>query len=250
MGYIEEFLFGAPEIKFDKPRSETLEGGFAKLVINGREYMGKKVFIDIKGGGKIKEFWVGAVEGDDAVKIINFRDPSALTALQQKAGKANRAATTDDRSHMREDDRSHLREDDRPKPGENDEPGETPEVELPPLAKTGARVVDAAVTNVINQLKDGNSLKEAQKRTLINAKAEERKAAMGALVDALIDAHQGGKRREKATISAAMFEVWANFARNEGFSKADMVYDFEGRTQSAEDDVIRRWILVYNKYKP
>jgi len=252
MGYIEEFLFGSPEVKFDKARSETLEGGFSNLKINGRDYLGKKIFIEVKGAGKIKEFWVGAPMGDDAVKIINFKDPSALTALQQKAGKANRVVT-DDRNPIR-DDRDPMGDDPKdPKdPGEEDGPIEDgpAEEELPAMAKTGGSPKEPALINIVNQLKDGNKLKEAQKKTIKDAKAEDRKAMMGALIDALIDAHQSGKRREKGMISHALYETWSNFAGAQGYSLDDATYDIEGRSQSDSDDVIRRWIKVYNEYKP
>ncbi|MBK9974244.1 MAG: hypothetical protein IPP14_05675 [Planctomycetes bacterium] len=249
MGYIEKHLFGSPDIKWDKAKSEILESGFSKLIINGKEYMGKKIFVEVRGAGKTKEFWVGAVMGDDAVKVINFRDPSALTTLQQEVGKSNRT-TTDDRNPIRDDRDPTVKDPNDPGPGPDEPEGpDQPLVEdLPAVAKTNAMPNDAALVNVVKYLSNGDKLKPAQKQTITTSKAEEKKAMLGALIDALIDAHKGGKRREKAMISDALFAVWGNFARNEGYAEDDMVYAVEGNSQSDSEDPIKRWIAVYNKY--
>lgn len=246
MGYIEKHLFGSPEVLWQRAATEDeKKGGFGALKINGREYLGKFIFVEMKGTGKTKEFWVGAPVGDEAVKIINFVDKSAITTLQQEYAKANRPVV-DDRNPIRDD---RLPPDEPTEPEGDDPVDDGPKAEdLPAVAKTGAMPTDAPLVNILNQLKDGNKLKEAQKKTITTSKAEEKKAMLGALTDALIDAHNSGKRREKAMISDALFQVWGNFARNEGYDSPDMVYAVEGAQQSDSDEPIKRWILVYNKY--
>lgn len=245
MTYIENHLFGSPEVKFEKGRSETLEGGFANHKVNGVDYIGKKIFIEVRGAGKTKEFWVGAPLGEDTVKILNFRDPSALNTLQQVYAKANRKPV-DDRDPHRDDRDIPGKVEPRDPDWVEDPPANE---ELPAMAKTGAQPKDPALVNVVNALKDGNKLKPAQKTTITTGKSDDKKATLGALIDALIEAHNSGKRREKGTISHALFEVWGNFARDKGYKESDVTYDIEGRSQSDGDEVIRRWIKVYNDYK-
>lgn len=248
MGYIEKFLFGSPQVTWIKAAAEDAQkGGFSGVKINGRDYLGKFISVDVKGAGKTKEFWVGSTLGDDGVKIINFVDKSALSALQQEFAKANRKSV-DDRNPMRDDRDIPVPGTDTPGEGDTDDPPPAEE-NLPAMAKTGAQPKEPALVNVVNSLKDGNKLKAAQKTTITTSKSDEKKAMLGALIDALIDAHNAGKRREKGTISAALFEVWGNFARDKGYGPDNVTYDIEGRSQSDGDEVIRRWILIYNDYK-
>ncbi|MCC6466005.1 MAG: hypothetical protein IT463_11760 [Planctomycetes bacterium] len=252
MEYMERAYAGSPAVTLDRVAADNEKSGFGgapwgdeaqKLKVGGKHIVGKILNVTVQGAGdKPKEFWVGAECGSDDVRIIYWHDASAKKRLSDEYIKANKKPV-DDRSLMN-DDRDPMVEPGTEEPGTEDPPA----VELPAAAKTGAKPTDAALVNILNAMIRGDKLTEAQKSTIVGSKKAEKKAMLGGLIDALLDAHNQGKRREKAMISNALLAVWGNFARSEGFLDEEVTYDVEGRSQSDNDEAIRRWCLIYNKY--
>jgi hypothetical protein len=263
MDYIEKFCFNSPEVMWDRANTAKDTGSFGGMVAGGRTYMGKKIYLRIKGTGKVKEFWVGAPEGDANVRVINFVDESAtsnvvneIIKVEKKSGTSSDGGPGDDRGLGGGFDERKKREggDTRRDP-EAGEPGkEAPrgeqEIELPPLAKTNAKPTDARLENVLRSLVGGAHLAPAQRTTVVSSPVAERKAMLGALIDALIDAHKAGKRLEKHSLSAALYDLWKNHANHVGtWQESDMTYEADGNKQSNSEDPIKRWLKVYAEYK-
>ena len=257
MDYIQTHCFGAPEIVYEEQRTEKKEAGFAGVVISGRTYVGKFIFIRVKAAGKNKQFWVGAPEGDADVRVINFRDDSATTNMATLVVAREREARLenpdDDRGLSGGFDERAKRDSGLERVADSSKEGEAsaaPEGPLPDLAKTGANVSSAQMSNVLRHLVGGGRLALAQKNAISSVNPlSERKAMLGAIIDVLIDAHAAGKRLEKHTLSDALYQVWSNHARGQEYGSEDMVYSADGQKQVTTDLPIRRWLKVYNAYE-
>ena len=244
MGYIKEYFFGASDLHYDKAKTES-DGGQIGAEINGTKYLGVKVFIEFKGGGKTKEFWLAAPEGSTDVRIINFVDGGALKALSEVIGKKN-PRNTDDRNIMRDPNENK----DPNNPDNNDPPENAdPDANLPAMAKTGGMPTDAALVNAVEDMKRNGEINRARTKAIQTAtSSKEKKATMGAFIDQLIDAVNGNDRRRKANISKTLYEIWSGFCFADQ-TEDKMVYSMGFDGQSSSDLIVRRWIQVYNNYK-
>ncbi|MCB9935438.1 MAG: hypothetical protein H6840_07075 [Planctomycetes bacterium] len=248
MEYIKDFYFGAEDIRWEKARTEA-HAGFT-VTVGSTTYLTKPIFISFKGGGVEKEFWLGAPKGSTDVRIVNFIDKGAFTKLQEKEAPRQRK---DDRGLMRDP----VKERDpgagtnkNPDPGMEDPPAD-PDSNLPNVAKTGAMPTDAALVNCIKELqKDGGKLNAARvSQVKGEPNKKEKKAAMGAMLDLLIDAVNGKDRSAKNNISLALWECFQFLVYKE-WTKEDMVYTIGFDGQSETDTIVRRWIQLYNDYQP
>jgi DNA-directed RNA polymerase subunit RPC12/RpoP len=243
MAYIQAYIFGATELKWDRAKTDAEAGGFT-IEVSGKKYIGKKVFIDYRGGGKTKEFWLGAEKGTDNVRLLNFVDLNSLKNLVTDEAKNER---TDDRNFMRDPDNrdpSRDPEDEDPEDAPSDSDGD-----LPKNAKTGAMPTAAACLNAYEDLKRGTKLNAARiKAVETEPKKSEKKATMGAFIDLLIDAVKANDRAGKNRISSALWGIWQPFVPQD-WGQDDMVYNIDFDGQSDADTTVRRWIEVYNSYK-
>lgn len=249
--FIANYYVGA-EITMDEERTKHEKSAFS-ITVGSNDYLGVKVFVDVKNRGKLKEFWVGAPRGSDQAKIINFVDPGSLKTLQEKEAKNERDPRIDDRDPTNPDrdptnpDRDPSNPDRDPEnpdnPTEND-----PDADLPAVAKTGANPTDPALVNAISELKR-NALNEARKDTVRKHTSKaEKKATMGAMIDVLIDAVKNGDRNLKHNASKALHDIWKSFTAAD-WQREDLVYDLEfGGDQSASEMIVRRWLWTYNNY--
>ncbi|MBX3461515.1 MAG: hypothetical protein KF696_16340 [Planctomycetes bacterium] len=249
MGFFGNYFFGA-EITWDEERTNHEKSAFS-LSIGGTDYLGVKVFIDVKNRGKLKEFWVGAPRGSDQAKVINFVDPGALKTLQEKEAKNERDPRTDDRDPTNPDrDPTNPNRTPRdPGPDERTDPTDNdPDADLPPVAKTGASPSDPALANAVNELKR-NALNEARKDTVRKHTSKtDKKATMGAIIDVLIDAVKSGDRNLKHNASKTLYDIWKSFSAAD-WKREDLVYDLEfGGGQNDKDDIVRRWLWTYQNY--
>ncbi|MCA8946685.1 MAG: hypothetical protein KDB29_10700, partial [Planctomycetes bacterium] len=243
MGYIKQYFFGAAELKWDKAKTESEKGGFA-VEIAGTKYLGKKIFIDYKGGGKTKEFWFGAPKGSADVRILNFVDLGSMKALAEIEAKNEKR--TDNRDFTRDPDRRDPNNPD-PMPGEDDPPAD-PDANLPPNAKTGAMPTEPALINAVNDLKRDGTLNIARTKAVTTEPSKvEKKATMGAFIDLLIDAVSSNDRSAKAGISGKLWDIWHGYCTADR-TKDDMVYTIGFDGQSSTDMIVRRWLEVYNAY--
>lgn len=242
MGYLKEFVFGAEGLEWEKAKTEADAGSFT-LPLNGKKYLGKRVFFTYKGAGKTKELWLGALEGSDQVRIINYVDGSSAKNLQTKEAKNERVV--DDRDPYNPD-RDPTRNPDNPDNPED--PPLDPDASLPEVAKTGSMPTAAALVNAVEELKRGGDLNTARVNSIKGESSkQEKKATMGAFIDLLIDAVKSNDRTMKLRISSALWDVWSPFVPQD-WGKADMVYTqgFDGQSES--DLHVRRWLEIYNTY--
>ncbi|MCZ7606204.1 MAG: hypothetical protein M5U25_09035 [Planctomycetota bacterium] len=252
MEYIKEFYFGAQDIKWEKARTEAHAGN--SVTVGSTVYLTKPIYISFKGSGPEKEFWLGAPKGSGDVRIVNFIDKGAFTKLQEK--EAPRQRKVDDRD-PRNPDRDPRNPDRDPAsdpgsdpiPGMEDPPA-NPDDNLPNVAKIGTMPTEPALVNAVNELKNGGKL-NAQRISQIKGEPnkDEKKATMGALVDLLIDAVNSKDRTAKLNISTALHECF-KFLAYVGWEKEELVYSIGFEGQSESDIIVRRWIELYNSYKP
>ncbi|MBZ0137051.1 MAG: hypothetical protein K8I27_11830 [Planctomycetes bacterium] len=244
MDYIKEFIFGAEGLEWERAKTESDNGGFT-LELNGTKYLGKKVFVTYQGAGKTKELWLGAPKGTDNVRLLNFVDMSSLKNLQALEAKNDRSG--DQRDPYNPD--RNPSDPDRNPPDNPDDPPADPDANLPQVAKTGAMPTEPALVNAVNDLKRGQDLNTARMRAVESEPSKvQKKATMGAFIDLLIDAQANKDRKQKLSISSALWEIWRPFVPQD-WQKKEMVYtqDFDG--QSDSDLIVRRWLEVYNSYK-
>lgn len=247
MEYIKDFYFGAQDIKWEKARTEAHAGN--SVTVGSTTYLTKPVYISFKGSGPEKEFWLGAPKGSTDVRIVNFIDKGAFTKLQEKEAPRQRKVDDRDPTNPDRDPRNPDRD-----PGENppmEDPPADPDENLPNVAKTGAMPTDAVLVNCVKELqKDGGKLNAAR---VSQVKGEpnkvEKKATMGAMIDLLIDAVNKKDRNGKLNISNALYDCF-QFLRYEGWEKEELVYTIGFDGQSESDIIVRRWIELYNSYKP
>ncbi|MCC7508216.1 MAG: hypothetical protein IT464_02430 [Planctomycetes bacterium] len=255
MGYIENYLMGSANITWDEGKTNLgLEKSGFKLQIGGTEYLGLKVFIDIKDQGKTKEFWVGAPRGSTDVVILNFIDPGMQKKLQEKEAKNERGTDNRDPYNDQRDPKNPERDpknpDNPPDPDNPQDPPLDPDADLPAVAKTGVAPKDAALVNCISDLKRIGALNEARKDTIRKTTDKaEKKAVMGAVIDILIDAVNSKDRTLKQNASRLLYDIWKNFCAAE-WKEDDLVYKIDfGGAQSDSDMTVRRWLWTYNNYK-
>ena len=245
MGYIKEFMFGAEGLEWERAKTEHEDGGFT-LTIGGTKYLGKKVFITYKGAGKSKTFSLGAPKGSDQVRLLHYHDGSSIKNLQTTEAKNPKG--TAGQGDPRNPDRDPRNPDRDPEDPDN--PPEDPDASLPEIAKTGSMPNEPALVNAVKDLERGDSLNQARVRAV---KAEpskpEKKAAMGAMIDLLIDAQASNDRTMKLRVSSALWDIWNPFVPSNLWSKSDMVYELDNfGTQSSLDTPVRRWLDIYNNY--
>lgn len=253
LGYIEEYLFHAPAVRWVREKSEpTVPTSQFKISINGVEYLGVKIFIEVQGGGSDKEFWVGAPRGSTNARVVNFIDGGATKKLQEHEAANPRVAEDNRESIYREGHdptgRGALGGTGRP---DVDDEGKRrdPAANLPAVAKTGATPTRPALINCVSALGRGeklNTMRLDQIRT--ESSTAEKKATMGAFIDLLIDAQASNNRTAKLNISTALYDVWKSFAYAD-YSREDLVYVIDFNNQSETDLIVRRWIETYNEYK-
>jgi hypothetical protein len=241
MGYIQAYLFGAPDLRWDRAKTDADEG--FTITLGAQKYIGKKVFVNYKGdGGKSKEFWLGAPKGSDQVRLYNFVDLNSLKNL-----------VADEAKNERTDDRSFMRDPEERDPGRDPEPEGDPETDkdadLPKNAKTGALPTAAACLNAYEDLKRGTKLNAARiKGVESEPDKKQKKATMGAFIDLLIDAVKSNDRAGKNRISSALWAIWQPFVPAD-WAREDMVYDIDFDGQSDSDLSVRRWLEVYEIYE-
>jgi hypothetical protein len=247
LDYIENFMFGSTGVTWARGKSELVESRFS-LAVGGEEYYGHRLFIDVEGAGRTKEFWVGAPRGSTDVKILNFVDKSMMQKLQEKEA---RSVVTENRDFLREDydpSKGALGKDGGADSGD---PRNDPDHGLPIAVKTGDMPTLATLVNCVTEIRRGNKLNEMRlsqiRDTTVSRK--EKKATMGAIIDILIDAHKGKDRTGKYVASLTLWEVWNNSAFKE-WNRDKLVYEMrELSTQDETDIIIRRWREIYNGYK-
>jgi hypothetical protein len=247
LDYIENFMFGSTGVTWARGKSELVESRFS-LAVGGEEYYGHRLFIDVEGAGRTKEFWVGAPRGSTDVKILNFVDKSMMQNVQEKEA---RSVVTENRDFLREDydpSKGALGKDGGADSGD---PRNDPDHGLPIAVKTGDMPTLATLVNCVTEIRRGNKLNEMRlsqvRDTTVSRK--EKKATMGAIIDILIDAHKGKDRTGKYVASLTLWEVWNNSAFKE-WNRDKLVYEMrELSTQDETDIIIRRWREIYNGYK-
>jgi DNA-directed RNA polymerase subunit RPC12/RpoP len=251
MGYLGNFVFQAPELAMDRDKTfAALEKTGLALEIGGTKYIGRKVFITFKGdGGTAKEFWVGAPEGTDNVKIINYFDKGASKKIAEKEAKNPK---TDDRDPSNPD-RNPENPDRNPTDPENpDNPDGMEEtgMELPPLAKTNAMPTDAALENIIKDIKRGAFPNDVRLKNISGQpNRAEKKAVFGALIDCLIDAHTADDRNTKVRVSEILLSQFGARKYAE-WSDEDLTFSMQfGVDQEGGDNICRRWLLLYKEYE-
>jgi hypothetical protein len=241
MNYIKAYLFGASELKWDRVKTDS-DGGSFTIEVNGKKYLGKKIFIDYRGGGKTKEFYLGALKGTDEVRLYNFVD---LNSIKSMVGDEAKNEREDDRNFMRDPDERDPRRD----PEDPEDRDTDPDGDLPKNAKTGAMPTAAACVNAYEELKRGSKLNTARIKSVeTEPDKAQKKATMGAFIDLLIDAVKDNDRAGKNRISAALWAIWQPFVPQD-WGQDDMVYNIDFDGQSDADLTVRRWIEVYNTYK-
>jgi hypothetical protein len=247
LGYIEEYLFHSAGASWDREKSNAETANFS-LNVNNTNYVGVRIFIDVQGAPRTKEFWVGAPRGTSEARILNYVDGNARKALQDAEAFNPRAVERDPfREGYDPSSRGALGD---PR-GDVDAEGRRVEAGagLPDVAKTDAKPTLPPLVNAVSDLERGLALNNMRvQRIRTEGSAVEKKAAMGAMIDLLIDAHRNGNRHAMFNISKALYDVWNPFASAYGFPREDVVYliDFEG--QSTSQLPIRRWLLIYDEY--
>jgi hypothetical protein len=174
------------------------------------------------------------------VKVLNFRDPSMVEKLRDLEAK-----------NPRKDDRDWVRDQDDPTKRDGmvyKDPKDNPDWGLPPAVKTGATPTLPALRNAVNELASGGRLNQ-QRLTQLRGESnkKEKRAAMGAFIDLLIDAHKGGNRNTKHNISRALYDVF-DFLVYKEWDRGNMVYELSREGQDDKDIIIRRWVQLYNVY--
>lgn len=247
MGYLGNFVFQAPELAMDREKTfAPLEKTGLSMEIGGTKYLGRKVFITFKGdGGTAKEFWVGAPLGSDNVKIINYFDKGAAKKIAEKEAKNPKA---DDRDPTNTD-RNPANPDRNPEDPDNPE-GTEGGMELPPLAKTNAMPTDAALENIIKDIKRGVYPNDARLKNISGATdRNQKKAVFGALIDCLIDAHNTSDRNTAARVSEILLSQFGARKYAE-WTDEDLTFSLQfGGSQEGGENICRRWLLLYNEYE-
>jgi len=259
MDYIGEYMFGRANIRWDRGKTELDAAAFT-LVIRDVTYLGRRIYIDADGAGGTKEFFVGAPRGETNVRILYYNDGSANRTLRDNEARNERQASVEeDRGqgggYFREGyDPSH-----RDPRGGGDNPrdpehggGEVefdPDAELPPMGKTNNMPTQPQLVNCVNDLRRLGSLNEARRGQIRQEPSNaQKKATMGAFIDLLIDAVQANDRNAKHRISNELWTIWRSFVPAD-LGRDKMVFDVSfGGGQSADELVVRRWLLVHSEY--
>ena len=246
MDYLKQFVFGAPELEWDRAKTESDNAGSFSLTVNNTKYIGKRVFFSYKGAGKTKELWLGAPEGTDQVRLLNYVDTSAAKNLQTLEAKNERVA--DDNRDPYNPDRDPTNPD-RDPPADPDNPPADPDASLPEIAKTGSMPTEPALRNAIEELKRGGDLNVARVNTIKGETSkQQKKDTMGAMIDLLIEAQSSNDRTMKLRISSSLWDIWSPFVPQD-WGKDEMVYTLDNfGAQSSLDLPVRRWLDVYNAY--
>jgi hypothetical protein len=226
MYYITEFYFGAPGLAYASKLTEAHEG--YRITIDGTDYVGKPIYISLPGQ-KEKEFWVAATKGSEEVRILNFRDKASFATLQSY--EARRDPRRPAREAFPAGDKSRAELD----------------AELPEAAHTEAKPKAEFTVACIEHAKQGLRLNQAR-LSVVRSESDpkEKKAALGALLDLLIDAAKEEDRAKQHNLTVALFDVWGALVPI-GWSQEDMQCTVEGENDT--DTIVRRWIAVYNAYK-
>lgn len=252
LSYIEEYLFHAPSMRWVREKSEpTVPSSQFKIFINGVEYLGVKIFIEVQGGGSDKEFWVGAPRGSTTARVVNFIDGGATKKLQENEA-ANPRVSDDNREPIYREGHDPTGRGALGGPSREDVDDEGRRIDrnanLPAVAKTDAAPTRPELINCVSALGRGeklNNMRLEQIRT--QTSNAEKKATMGAFIDLLIDAQKANNRTAKLNISTALYDVWSMFAYAD-YSREDLVYVIDFNNQSESDLIVRRWIETYNEY--
>src|SRR5690606_37224015 len=122
------------------------------------EYYGHRLFIDVEGSGRTKEFWVGAPLGSTDVKVLNFVDKSMMQKLQEKEA---RTVKVENRDFLREDYDPSKGALGREGDGKSDaDPRSDPDHGLAVAVKTGEMPTLATLVNCVTEIPRGNKLNE------------------------------------------------------------------------------------------
>ncbi len=249
LDYVENFMFGAKGVHWDRGKSE-IDGSRFSMAVGGAEYYGHRIFIDVEGAGRTKEFWVGAPRGSTDVKILNFVDKSMMQKLQEKE---SRTVLVENRDFLREGydtTKGALGKDGKEGGADSGDPRNDPDHGLPVPVKTGDMPTLPELVNCVTELRRNNKLNEMRLSQIRDTQStKEKKATMGAFIDILIDAHKGKNRTGKYVASLALFEIWNKYGY-EGWNREKLVYDMTDLNSQEESDlIIRRWRDIYKNYK-
>jgi hypothetical protein len=128
-------------------------------------------------------------------------------------------------------------------PHQTDPEPDKEEYGLPAPLSTGA-ICPPDLLNILGHIRDGRFITDAQCNVLRDQSRPkiDRKAFIGAAIDALIDFYKAGRSNECHTISDALFKVWGLAS---GYSVDDAVIT----DQTVGDFPLRVWCDFYQRYK-
>lgn len=257
MDYLGEHYFGTGEVTFQQKKSHDEKSKISKT-IGGKLYLGYKLIFKF-GGGKEKTFWVVAEEGSDMARIIYLEDKGHGKKISEKEAKNQKKIAPDlrgadtgtrDAVEPKDPDGTEIPSDTGIEDAMPDD--EDPEASLPEAKPTGDSPSNPDLVNLIKDICErGKSLNTARQKRMSGKTKAEKKAAMGAFIDALIRNIESRDRNLKFRISDAMYKIWGGkgfIPENLGYS--DMVYEMDmSGSQSDEMLRVQRWLAVYNSYK-
>ncbi|KAA0212935.1 hypothetical protein EDM80_08820 [bacterium] len=244
MGYIEMMYGGvdaqADEAAMDKQKTPA-EAKFS-LTLGGKVLLGRMVMIkSTAASNKYLNFYVGAAAGDTNVRILRFEDSGVLENLKQKEAAYVRKTPTND-NQFENPDRERPRDPNNP---DTAGPDENPPADLAPAKKTGAACPQALI-NIFRDLRDGKSVTDAQIKVVQDQSRskEDRKAFIGACVDALIDHFEKRNRMELQNLSRSLFRI---YERAIGYPEKEATFD-PTTFDPANDYPLRVWYDFYERY--
>ncbi|MDC1143062.1 hypothetical protein OAU50_08220 [Planctomycetota bacterium] len=243
IAYLDHQFYGG-EVEYDTAKSEHEEAKISKE-ISGKKALGYKLSFKF-GGGKAKIFHVVTPIGSDQAKIVFYEDKGHAKTIADIEAKPKHNAGGQDLGNVR-DPRNPVDPTD-PDAGEDPVPTD-PDASLPEAKATGAYPEHPDLVNLVKEICERGKPLRVQNRKKISGKAKaEKKATMGAFIDALLKAVNDDDRHSKQNISSAMYDIWGDFIPGD-WSKSDMTYDinFSG-DQDSTMLRIRRWLSVYNGY--
>ncbi len=208
--------------------------------LSGKVYMGRVCMIKSEASkGKFLSFYVGGLQGDTNVKIMRFEDGSALENLKQIHAKYQPKT---ERGSGEFENPDRVRDPNNPDSEGPEKPAET----IAEAKKTGEQCPQS-LQNIFRDISSGKEITPAQVRVCQDQArpAKERKAFIGACVDALMDLVAKSSRLEAQNLSRSLFAIYGAIV---GYDEKEVTYTAQTFDQ-ANDFPLRAWYAVYTKYK-